>query len=134
MGQIGACNVLSDLYAMGVTTCDQMLMILGVSTQMNEEQQNISTKHMIDGFNSTCKSVGAKITGGQTVFNEFPIIGGAASSLIESGSIIWPNNAEPGDVLLLTKPLGTRVITNTQKNLTLPGSNKLVSLDEAFAR
>lgn len=36
-GRIALCNVLSDLYAMGITTIQEVLMVLGVSTQMSEQ-------------------------------------------------------------------------------------------------
>lgn len=36
-GRIACANVLSDLYAMGVTECDNMLMLLGVSSKMSEK-------------------------------------------------------------------------------------------------
>lgn len=36
-GRIALCNVLSDLYAMGIDKIDEVLMILGVSTQMTDE-------------------------------------------------------------------------------------------------
>jgi selenide,water dikinase len=52
-GRIGCANVLSDLYAMGVTKCDNMLMILAVSTDMTPEEKNVVTSLMMKGFNGT---------------------------------------------------------------------------------
>lgn len=42
-GRIAFCNVVSDLYAMGITKIHEVLMILGVSTQMSEQEKDIST-------------------------------------------------------------------------------------------
>ena len=42
-GKIACANVLSDLYAMGVTECDNMLMLLGVSNQMTLKERGIVT-------------------------------------------------------------------------------------------
>lgn len=50
-GRIACCNVLSDLYAMGVTSVDNMLMVLGVCTQMTEHEKEQSTALMLEGFN-----------------------------------------------------------------------------------
>jgi selenide,water dikinase len=49
-GRIGAANVLSDLYAMGVINCDNVLMILAASTEMSKLQRDVCTKLMIQGF------------------------------------------------------------------------------------
>ena len=40
-GKIACANVLSDLYAMGVTECDNMLMLLAVSTKMTEKERDV---------------------------------------------------------------------------------------------
>jgi len=45
--------VLSDLYAMGITECDNMLMLLATSTDMEENLRHIVTKKVIQGFNGT---------------------------------------------------------------------------------
>jgi len=50
MGKIACANVLSDLYAMGVTECDNMLMILGVSQKMTEKERDTVIPIMIKGF------------------------------------------------------------------------------------
>lgn len=41
MGKIACANVLSDLYAMGVTDCDNMLMLLGVSTDLKDHEKTV---------------------------------------------------------------------------------------------
>ena len=50
IGKIAAANVLSDLYAMGVTECDNMLMLIGVSTKMTEKERDIVMPLMMRGF------------------------------------------------------------------------------------
>jgi hypothetical protein len=42
--------VLSDLYAMGITECDNMLLLLGVCRDMEKEEQKIIARKMIEGF------------------------------------------------------------------------------------
>ena len=105
-GRIGACNVLSDLYAMGITRIDTILMVLGVSSKMTEEQQEIVTSQMIKGFDDCAKEAKTCVTGGQSVINPYPMIGGCAIATGGVNEFIMPNGAMKGDKLLLTKPLG----------------------------
>lgn len=49
-GRIAFCNTISDLYAMGITKVQEVLMILGVSTQMSEIEKDVTTTLMIQGF------------------------------------------------------------------------------------
>jgi len=111
-GRIGCVNVLSDMYSMGISHIDNMLMTLAVSRNMQKEHQHIVSKRMIEGFNDAAKEAGTLVTGGQTVFNPWPIIGGVAMSTCHANQIIRPENAVPGDVLVLTKPLGTQLAVN----------------------
>ena len=114
-GRIGACNVLSDLYAMGVTDVDTVLMILAASLDMTSNERDIVTTQLIKGFNDTCAEADTNVTGGQTVLNPCPIIGGTACALCTESQIIRPEAGRPGDVLVLTKPLGTQVAVNCQE-------------------
>jgi len=100
---------------MGITKCDHMLMILGVCLNMSEEEQEISTREMIKGFNDKANEAGTIITGGQSVFNEYPMIGGVANTVINDSEIIYPKRGREGDVLILTKPIGSRVAVNLYK-------------------
>eukprot|EP01029_Cantina_marsupialis_P014943 TRINITY_DN3272_c0_g1_i4.p1 TRINITY_DN3272_c0_g1~~TRINITY_DN3272_c0_g1_i4.p1 ORF type:complete len:290 (+),score=90.23 TRINITY_DN3272_c0_g1_i4:185-1054(+) len=117
-GRIAACNVLSDLYAMGVVEIDTVLMALGVCSKMSEDEKDIVTTEMIKGFNDLCKEAGTNVTGGQTTLNPWPIIGGFASSVCVEEEFVRPVNAVPGDVMILTKPLGTQITVNAMEWLT----------------
>ena len=111
-GRIALANVLSDLYAVGVTQIDSVLMILTLSTLIPLDQRQIVTAEMIRGFNDGCALAGTKCSGGQTVFNPWPLIGGTASSIIRSSSLVRPDRLQVGDVMVLTKPLGTQIVGN----------------------
>eukprot|EP00698_Gefionella_okellyi_P013539 TRINITY_DN3716_c0_g1_i1.p1 TRINITY_DN3716_c0_g1~~TRINITY_DN3716_c0_g1_i1.p1 ORF type:complete len:303 (+),score=73.45 TRINITY_DN3716_c0_g1_i1:280-1188(+) len=126
-GKIACANVLSDLYAMGVVNCDNMLMILGVSEGMKQPEKDITTSQMIAGFNDLAHEAGTSVTGGQTVKNPWPIIGGVAFSLCSTSEFIRPVSAIAGDVIVLTKALGTNVVTNVHKWLEVPDQWKRVS-------
>jgi len=108
-GKITCANVLSDLYAMGVTECDNMLMILAVSQKMTDKERDVVIPLIMRGFRDTAFEAGTQITGGQTVQNPWLTVGGVATSICQPTEYIIPDNAVVGDVLVLTKPLGTQV-------------------------
>lgn len=114
-GRIALCNTLSDLYAMGISNIQEVLMILGVSTDMNEKEKDVATTLMIQGFSEAAEQAGAQVGGGQTVFNPWPMMGGCAIAVVEDGDFVMPNHAQPGDALVLTKPLGTRMAINAMQ-------------------
>lgn len=114
-GQIGAANVLSDLYSCGVTEILSVLMILSASTQMKKDEQMIVTKLMMKGFADKVREAGSKVAGGQSVLNEFPMIGGAAIGIVRNENPYVPKNAKPGNVLVLTKPLGSQILVNVNQ-------------------
>ncbi|KAK6749038.1 hypothetical protein RB195_001573 [Necator americanus] len=106
MGRVTCANVLSDLYAMGVVNCDNMLMLLGVAVDLNEEERNIIVSMFINGFKDAAESAGTKVRGGQTVRCPWLLLGGVATSVASDAEIIKVDRAQPGDLLVLTKPIG----------------------------
>ena len=110
---------------MGAADCDNMLMLLALPKDLPPDQRQIVTKEMMRGFavsfiikcrmrlvlfiKECAQEAGSRVRGGQTVFNPWLTIGGVASSICTSGEFIMPNSATKGDVLVLTKPLGTQV-------------------------
>ena len=99
-GQIACCNVLSDLYALGIEKCDSMLMTLTVSWDMSENEQEIVTRTIISGFNNIAEKAETKITGGQTIVNPAPIVGGVAISVATEDQFIRPCSAAVGDTVV----------------------------------
>ncbi|XP_028979914.1 selenide, water dikinase 2 [Esox lucius] len=120
MGRIACANVLSDLYAMGITECDNMLMLLSVSQKMSDKDRERVMPLMIRGFRDAAEEGGTSVTGGQTVVNPWIIVGGVASVVCQPNEFIMPDSAVPGDVLVLTKPLGTQVAVNAHQWMDLP--------------
>eukprot|EP00123_Amoebidium_parasiticum_P009709 comp19658_c0_seq1/m.23277 comp19658_c0_seq1/g.23277 ORF comp19658_c0_seq1/g.23277 comp19658_c0_seq1/m.23277 type:complete len:190 (-) comp19658_c0_seq1:563-1132(-) len=126
-GRVSCANVLSDMYAVGITEIDNMLMVLAASTDMPVEMREIVTKEMIRGFNDLAEEAGTKVTGGQSVLNPWPILGGVAQAVVEQKSVLVPEGAVPGDVLVLTKPLGMQVVVNLHQWLDDPEKWKVVA-------
>jgi len=114
-GRIACANVLSDLYAMGVVACHNMLMLLAVSKDMTDSERDVVIPLMMRGFQDTAQEAGCLVTGGQTVINPWVTIGGVASTVCDDQDIIMPEGAVAGDVLVLTKALGTQVAVNAHQ-------------------
>jgi selenide,water dikinase len=114
-GRIAFCNVVSDLYAMGITKIHEVLMILGVSTEMTDQEKDVSTTLMINGFVEAAVQAETQVGGGQTVYNMWPMMGGAAISVLDPEDFVMPNGAQPGDKIILTKPLGVRLAINAMQ-------------------
>jgi len=69
----------------------------------------------IKGFDDQCKTADTQVTGGQTIRNPWPIVGGVAKSICKEKDFIMPVNAVVGDVIILTKALGTQVAVNVKQ-------------------
>lgn len=132
-GKIACANVLSDLYSMGVTDCDNMLMLLATSNKMSDKERDVILPLIISGFKDVAEEAGTSVNGGQTVINPWVTIGGVATTVCQPNEYIMPNDAVVGDVLVLTKPLGTQVATQAYQWLDQPerwNRIKLVVSDE----
>ncbi|ADN36785.1 selenide, water dikinase [Methanolacinia petrolearia DSM 11571] len=101
-GKIAACNATNDVYAMGATEIVGVLALLGIPRELPLE----NARMMLKGFQDFCNSIGTSIVGGHTIINPWPFIGGAVTAISSPDKIVYHSGAQPGDVLLLTKPLG----------------------------
>lgn len=64
---------------------------------------------MLRGINDLISELGTTtITGGHTIMNPWPLVGGVASGIAHPDQIVSHTNAQPKDIVLLTKPLGTQ--------------------------
>ncbi|XP_034459074.1 selenide, water dikinase 1-like [Hippoglossus hippoglossus] len=120
MGRIACANVLSHLYSMGVTECDHMLMLLGFSDRMTDEETDRVMPLVIQGFKDTSEEAGTSVTKGQMGLSPWVVIGGVATTVCLPSEYIVLDNAVPGDVLVLTKPLGTQVAVAVHQWLDIP--------------
>ena len=109
-GQIAAANALSDVYAMGgwPLLC---LNLVGFPTCLPEEV----LAEILRGGAEKVAEAGALLAGGHTVQDDEPKYGLAVIGLVEADRL-WRNSAARlGDVLVLTKPLGTGIINTAVK-------------------
>uniref|UniRef100_A0A0K0FZ19 Probable selenide, water dikinase (inferred by orthology to a C. elegans protein) n=1 Tax=Strongyloides venezuelensis TaxID=75913 RepID=A0A0K0FZ19_STRVS len=111
-GRVTIANVLSDLFAMGVTECDNVLMLLGVYQNFSDNEREIVIGEFMKGFKDGASIIGTKVRGGQTVKCPWLLIGGTASSVVMKGNFLDVKRAQAGDLLVLTKPIGGQIAVN----------------------
>ena len=109
-GKIAATNALSDVYAMGGEP-KLALNILCAAEGMADE----TIREILRGGYDAAYDAGAIITGGHTIKGAEPIYGLAVSGFVHPQKVLTNSGAKPGDVLILTKPLGVGIITTGAK-------------------
>ena len=109
-GQIAATNALSDVYAMGGEP-KLCLNIMAIPESMPKE----AVHQLLRGGYDKVYEAGALITGGHSILDDEPKYGLAVTGFVHPDRVLTNAGARPGDVLLLTKPLGIGVLTTAAK-------------------
>jgi selenide,water dikinase len=109
-GRIAATNALSDVYAMGGEPK------LALNIMCVPESMDSDTVHRIlrGGYDAVYEA-GALITGGHSILDEEPKYGLAVTGFVRPDRVLTNSGACPGDVLILTKPLGIGVLTTAAR-------------------
>ena len=109
-GQIAATNAISDIYALGGEP-KLALNIMCVSDKMDKH----TVQEVLRGGYDKAYEAGIIITGGHTINGAEPIYGLAVSGFVHPDKVLTNSGAQPGDVLILTKPLGIGILTTSAK-------------------
>lgn len=112
MGEIAACNVTNDVFALNVPEISGMQVFLAIKTDMPQEIIEgllRGIKHFVE------KKINSKVVGGHTIYCEWPLIGGEASGFVHKNKIIPKHGLKNGDKLILTKPIGIQAIMATYR-------------------
>ena len=110
-GQIAAANSLSDIFAMGGRPITA-LNIIGFPADLVRPRVVSS---ILRGGLAKAAEVGCAIIGGHSIRNPEPIYGLAVTGVVDVRRVTTNANARPGDLLVLTKPLGTGIATTAIK-------------------
>lgn len=110
-GRIAAANALSDIYAMGGTP----LTALNIAAFPHDLDLAI-LERILEGGAEVARLAGVAILGGHTVKDDEPKYGMAVTGTIDPQHIVANAGARPGDVLVLTKPIGTGVLATALKH------------------
>ncbi len=109
-GAIAAANALSDIYAMG----GEALLALNIVAFPDNLPLDI-LQRILEGGADKAAEAGIVIAGGHTVIDDEPKYGLAVTGWAHPDQVVTKAGAQPGDVVYLTKPLGTGVITTALK-------------------
>jgi len=114
-GRIAVANALSDVYAVG----GRPITALNIAAFPRELPSDVIAK-VLEGGQAKAEEAGILIVGGHTVDDKEPKYGLAVTGIVTPGEEITNANAQPGDVLILTKAIGSGVITTAGKAGTVP--------------
>lgn len=109
-GAIAAANALSDVYAMG----GRPLMAINLVAYPEDLDNEILTE-ILRGGAEKVREAGAVIAGGHSISDAEPKYGLSVTGEVDVGKIIRKSGAQVGDVLILSKKLGTGVVTTALK-------------------
>ena len=115
-GAVAAVNAMSDVWAMG----GEVVLALNIAGFPADLPDAVITEIFRGGAEMVAKA-GGVIAGGHTVYDREPKYGLCVTGLIHPERIATKAGARPGDVVYLTKPLGSGLIVTAAKN-ELPGS------------
>ena len=110
-GQIAAANALSDVFAMGGRPLTA-LNIMGFPANLVSPK---TINAILRGGSDKAAEVDCAIIGGHSIRNPEPIYGLAVTGVVDLRHVMTNANARPGDLLVLTKPLGTGIATTAIK-------------------
>ena len=127
-GQIAAANSLSDVYAMG----GQPKLAMNLLTFPNGKLPLDAVKAILEGGNDKVTECGATIVGGHSIDDKEPKYGLSVTGFAHPDDIL-SNSACEGDLLVITKKIGTGVLTTAAKvDLLTEEENREVEQTMAF--
>lgn len=105
-GAIAAANAMGDVYAMGA----EVLLALNIAA-FPEEMGAETISAILRGGNDKVREAGGVLAGGHTIIDAEPKYGLCVLGLVHPEKVLTKAGAQPGDLLYLTKPLGTGIVT-----------------------
>ncbi len=118
-GAIAAANALSDVYAMGA----RPLFALNLVGWPREDEMMALLAETIKGGADKAAEAGAFIVGGHTIDDKEPKYGMVVLGEVHPDKVLTCGNPRPGDALVLTKPLGTGILSTALKREVIAEEN-----------
>jgi selenide, water dikinase len=110
-GRIASANAISDVYAMG----GKPIMALAILGWPVDKVPTALAQRVIEGARSVCQQAGIQLAGGHSIDTSEPVFGLAVTGVVPVTHIKRNSSAKAGDLLFLTKPLGSGVISTAAK-------------------
>lgn len=117
-GAIAAANAMSDVYAMG----GQVVLALNIAGFPDDLPLDVVESIFRGGADKVAEA-GGVIAGGHTIQDDEPKYGLSVTGLVHPDRVITKSHAQPGDQLILTKPLGIGIITTALHNGVVKGEH-----------
>lgn len=124
-GRIAATNAISDIYAMG----GKPLMAIAILGWPIDKLAPEVAQQVVDGGRQACADAGIPLAGGHSIDAPEPIFGLAVTGLTTKSALKQNNQAQAGDLLYLTKPLGIGILTTAQKKKILKPEHSHLARD-----
>ncbi|HTK44780.1 MAG TPA: selenide, water dikinase SelD [Patescibacteria group bacterium] len=109
-GEIAAANALSDVFAMG----GRVLFALSIAA-IPEDMPTSAFRAILEGASTKVREAGGVLAGGHTIRDPEPKYGLAVIGVAAPDRLLRKGGAEPGDLLILTKPLGTGLLVSGKR-------------------
>ncbi|MCK5725439.1 MAG: selenide, water dikinase SelD [Thiotrichaceae bacterium] len=128
-GRIAATNAISDIYAMGGTP----IMAIAIFGWPLDKLPAEVGQQVIEGGRQVCLDAGISLAGGHSIDAPEPIFGLAVTGIVPTQQVKENSQAQVGDHLFLTKPLGIGILTTAQKKKLLQPEHQQIAI-EAMCR
>lgn len=110
-GRIAAANAISDIYAMG----GKPLMAVAILGWPVEKLPASLARQVLEGARNICGQAGIALAGGHSIDSVEPMFGLAVTGTIEIKDLKQNNTARAGDLVFITKPIGSGILSTAQK-------------------
>lgn len=107
-GQIAAAHALSDVYAMGAEPWTALA--IASVPYASGQKMRAELSAMLQGASEVLRAAGCALVGGHSAEAAELALGFSVTGLVDSGKILRKAGLQPGDRLILTKPLGTGIV------------------------
>jgi selenide,water dikinase len=125
-GRIAAANAISDVYAMG----GRPMMAIAILGWPVEKLPAALAQRVLEGARAVCAEAGIPLAGGHSIDSTEPIFGLAVNGMCAIADLKRNNTEKEGDLLFLTKPLGTGILSTAQKRGVLKEEHRIALIEQ----
>ncbi len=127
-GAVAAANAMSDIFAMG----GRVLLAVNIAAFPDDLPLDVLAAIMQGGADKV-REAGGIVAGGHTVTDREPKYGLCVTGLVDPRRVLSKGGARPGDILALSKPLGTGVITTAHRGRAVRDEHLAAAIDSMLA-
>lgn len=125
-GRIAAANAISDVYAMG----GKPLMAIAILGWPVESLPASLAKQVLEGARAVCTKANITLAGGHSIDAKEPFFGLSVNGLVAKENLKKNNTAKEGDLLFLTKAIGTGILSTAQKREKISQEHQQEMIDQ----